>query len=113
MPMIKCTDEQAYLIELCLETMCRASLGQLTHFVESIEKIRGKFAHNISLSEAKNELVSRLRNLKSYKLKLANDPKFPKSSDPQGKVIYIMTKFINALVNEYQRIIIEKDEKTK
>lgn len=23
MPMIKCTDEQAYLIELCLETMCR------------------------------------------------------------------------------------------
>ena len=42
MPMIKCTDEQAYLIELCLETMCRASLGQLVHFVESIEKIRGK-----------------------------------------------------------------------
>ncbi len=42
MPVIKCTDEQAYLIELCLETMCRASLGQLTHFIESIEKIRGK-----------------------------------------------------------------------
>ena len=42
MPMIKCTDEQAYLMELCLETMCRASLGQLSHFVESIEKIRGK-----------------------------------------------------------------------
>lgn len=42
MPMIKCTDEQAYLIELCLETMCRASLGQLTHFIESLEKIRGK-----------------------------------------------------------------------
>ena len=42
MPMIKCTDEQAYLIELCLETMCRASLGQLTHFTESLEQIRGK-----------------------------------------------------------------------
>ena len=42
MPMIKCTDEQAYLIELCLETMCRASLGQLTHFIESLEQIRGK-----------------------------------------------------------------------
>ena len=42
MPMIKCTDEQAYLMELCLETMCRASLGQLTHLVESLEQIRGK-----------------------------------------------------------------------
>lgn len=42
MPMIQCTDEQAYLIELCLETMCRASLGQLTHLSESLEKIRGK-----------------------------------------------------------------------
>ena len=42
MPMIKCTDEQAYLIELCLEAMCRASLGQLTHFTESLEQIRGK-----------------------------------------------------------------------
>lgn len=42
MLMIKCTDEQAYLIELCLEAMCRASLGQLVHFVESVEKIRGK-----------------------------------------------------------------------
>jgi len=42
MPMIKCTDEQAYLIELCLETMCRATMGQLTHFIESMEQIRGK-----------------------------------------------------------------------
>jgi hypothetical protein len=42
MPMIKCTDEQAYLIELCLDTMGRGSLGQLTHFVESLERIRGK-----------------------------------------------------------------------
>ncbi len=42
MPMIKCTDEQAYLMELCLETMCRSSLGQLTHFIESLEQIRGK-----------------------------------------------------------------------
>ena len=42
MPTIKCTDEQAYLIELCLETMCRASLGQLTHFIESIEQSRGQ-----------------------------------------------------------------------
>jgi len=42
MPMIKCTDEQAHLIELCLEAMCRASLGQLTHFTESLEQIRGK-----------------------------------------------------------------------
>ena len=42
MPMIKCTDEQAYLIELCLETMCRASLGQLNHFTQSLENIRGK-----------------------------------------------------------------------
>ena len=42
MPIIKCTDEQAYLIELCLETMCRASLGQLTHIVQSLEGIRGK-----------------------------------------------------------------------
>ena len=37
MPIIKCTDEQVYLIELCLETMCRASLGQLTHIVQSLE----------------------------------------------------------------------------
>ena len=42
MPIIKCTDEQAYLMELCLETMCRASLGQITHFVESLEQIKGK-----------------------------------------------------------------------
>ena len=42
MPMIKCTDEQAYFMELCLETMCRASLGQLTHFVEALEKIKRK-----------------------------------------------------------------------
>ena len=42
MPMIKCTDEQAYLIELCLETMCRATMGQLTHVIESMEQIRGK-----------------------------------------------------------------------
>ena len=42
MPMIKCTDEQTYLIELCLDTMGRGSLGQLTHFVESLERIRGK-----------------------------------------------------------------------
>ncbi len=42
MPMIKCTDEQAYLIELCLETMCRATMGQLSHFIESMEQIRGK-----------------------------------------------------------------------
>ena len=42
MPMIKCTDEQAYLIELCLDTMCRATMGQLTHIVESMEQIKGK-----------------------------------------------------------------------
>ena len=42
MPMIKCTDEQAYLIELCLDTMGRGSLGQLTHFVQALEQIRGK-----------------------------------------------------------------------
>ena len=42
MPMIKCTDEQAHLIELCLETMCRATMGQLRHVIESMEKIRGK-----------------------------------------------------------------------
>ncbi|MFA4889448.1 MAG: hypothetical protein WC628_07760 [Candidatus Omnitrophota bacterium] len=42
MPMIKCTDEQAYLIELCLDTMCRATMGQLTYFIESMEQIRGK-----------------------------------------------------------------------
>ena len=42
MPMIKCTDEQAYLIELCLDTMCRATMGQLTRFIESMEQIRGK-----------------------------------------------------------------------
>ena len=42
MPMIKCTDEQAYLIELCLDTMCRATMGQLTRIIESMEQIRGK-----------------------------------------------------------------------
>ena len=42
MPMIKCTDEQAHLIELCLETMCRATMGQLRHVIESMEQIRGK-----------------------------------------------------------------------
>lgn len=42
MPMIKCTDEQAYLMELCLEAMSRASLGQLTNFTEALEQIRGK-----------------------------------------------------------------------
>ena len=33
MPMIKCTDEQAYLMELCLDTMCRASMGQLAEVI--------------------------------------------------------------------------------
>ena len=42
MPMIKCTDEQAYLMELCLETMCRATMGQLSHVIESMEQIKGK-----------------------------------------------------------------------
>ncbi|GEM_PF-1593474 len=42
MPTIKCTDKQAFLIELCLDTMCRASVGQLTHIIEAIEQIRGK-----------------------------------------------------------------------
>lgn len=42
MPMIKCTDEQAYLIELCLDTMCRATMGQLTRIVEAMEQIKGK-----------------------------------------------------------------------
>ncbi len=42
MPMIKCTDEQAYLMELCLETMCRATMGQLSHIIESMEQIKGK-----------------------------------------------------------------------
>jgi len=42
MPTIKCTDEQAFLIELCLDTMCRASMGQLAEIIKSIEKIRGK-----------------------------------------------------------------------
>lgn len=35
MPIIKCTDEQAYLIEVCLETVYRATMGQLTHLIES------------------------------------------------------------------------------
>ncbi|OGX53801.1 MAG: hypothetical protein A2306_01490 [Omnitrophica WOR_2 bacterium RIFOXYB2_FULL_38_16] len=42
MPIIKCNDEQAYLIELCLDTMCRATMGQLTHVIKSLEQIRGK-----------------------------------------------------------------------
>jgi len=42
MPTIKCTDEQAFFTELCLDTMCRASMGQLTHFIKAIEQIRGK-----------------------------------------------------------------------
>lgn len=42
MPIIKCTEEQAYLIELCLDTMCRATMGQLTHIIESMEQIREK-----------------------------------------------------------------------
>ncbi|MCU0666896.1 MAG: hypothetical protein MUF05_07375 [Candidatus Omnitrophica bacterium] len=42
MPMIKCTDEQAYLIELCLDTMSRATAGQLTRIVEAMEQIKGK-----------------------------------------------------------------------
>jgi len=42
MPMIKCTDEQAYLIELCLDTMCRATMGQLTCIIEAMEQIKGK-----------------------------------------------------------------------
>jgi hypothetical protein len=42
MPMIKCTDEQVFLIELCLDTMCRASMGQLTSVIEAVEEIRGK-----------------------------------------------------------------------
>lgn len=42
MPMIKCTDKQAFLIELCLETICRATMGQLTHIIETIERIKGR-----------------------------------------------------------------------
>ena len=41
MPMIKCADEQAFLIELCLDTMCRASMGQFTNVIEAVEEIRG------------------------------------------------------------------------
>lgn len=68
MPMIKCTDEQAYLIELCLETMCRATLGQLTHFVESIEKIRGKlFKENKDLISGKNSAEALLKKIKAEK----------------------------------------------
>jgi len=42
MPIIKCTDEQAYFIELCLDTMCRSTMGQLTRVVEAMEQIKGK-----------------------------------------------------------------------
>lgn len=101
MPMIKCTDEQAYLIELCLETMCRASLGQLTHFIESIEQIRGK------LFEVKcpDEEVRSYHALGSYIEEMIKPILFSKLSSNQsygvgqkaigkGPVLYEMSKIL-------------------
>jgi len=101
MPMIKCTDEQAYLIELCLETMCRTTLGQLTHFVESIEKIRGK------LFEVKcpDGEVRSFYSLGSYIEEMIKPILFPELSSNQsygvgqkaigkGQVLYEMVKVL-------------------
>lgn len=101
MPMIKCTDEQAYLIELCLETMCRASLGQLTHFTESLEQIRGK------LFEVKcpDGEVRSFYSLGSYIEKMIKPILFPELVSNQsygvghkaigkGQVLYEMVKVL-------------------
>lgn len=101
MPMIKCTDEQAYLIELCLETMCRASLGQLTHFTESLEQIRGK------LFEVKcpDGEVRSFYSLGSYIEKMIKPILFPELASNQsygvgqkaigkGQVLYEMVKVL-------------------
>jgi len=39
---IKCTERQAYMIELALETLTRMCCGQLHHMVEGIESLRRK-----------------------------------------------------------------------
>jgi len=101
MPMIKCTDEQAYLIELCLETMCRASLGQLTHFVESIEKIRGK-SFEVKCPDGE---VRSFYSLGKYIEEMIKPILFPKLSSNQsygvgqkaigkGQVLYEMEKVL-------------------
>ncbi len=101
MPMIKCTDEQAYLIELCLETMCRGSLGQLTHFVESLERIRGK-SFEVKCPDGE---VRSFYSLGSYIEKMIKPILFPELATNQsygvgqkaigkGQVLYEMVKVL-------------------
>ena len=101
MPMIKCTDEQAHLIELCLETMCRASLGQLTHFTESLEQIRGKLFE----VECPDGEVRSFYSLGKYIEEMIKPILFPELSSNQshgvgqkaigkGQVLYEMVKVL-------------------
>ena len=99
--MIKCTDEQAYLMELCLETMCRASLGQLTHFIESLEQIRGK-SFKVKCPDGE---VRSYYSLGSYIEKMIKPILFPELSANEsygvghkairkGQVLYEMVKVL-------------------
>jgi hypothetical protein len=101
MPMIKCTDEQAHLIELCLETMSRASLGQLTHFTESLEQIRGKLFE----AECPDGEVRSFYSLGKYIEEMIKPILFPELSSNQsygvgqkaigkGQVLYEMVKVL-------------------
>ncbi|MFH1876233.1 MAG: hypothetical protein ABH865_05040, partial [Candidatus Omnitrophota bacterium] len=95
------TDEQAYLIELCLETMCRATMGQLSHFIESMEQIRGK-TFEVKCPDGE---VRSFYSLGSYIEKKIKPILFPElSSNPsygvgqkalgKGQVLYEMEKVL-------------------
>ena len=120
MPMIKCTDEQAYLIELCLETMCRGSLGQLTHFVESLERIRGK-SFEVQCPDGE---VRSFYSLSSYIEKMIKPILFPELAANQsygvgnkaigkGQVLYEMAKVLQnyrAEKDDHPRYSVTKDK---
>ncbi len=101
MPTIKCTDEQAFLIELCLESVCRASMGQLTRFIEAIEQIRGKLFE----VECPDGEVRSYYALGSYIEEMIKPILFPEISSNQsygvgqkeigkGQVLYEMVKVL-------------------
>ncbi len=101
MPTIKCTDEQAFLIELCLESVCRASMGQLTRFIEAIEQIRGKLFE----VECPDGEVRSYYALGSYIEEMIKPILFPEISSNQsygvgqkeigkGQVLYEMAKVL-------------------
>lgn len=86
--------------------------GYLTDEMQSdillFENIRGKFAHNLSLENARNELTSLFGNLKCLQSTLKSDAKYQSYSDSiEDKLRYVMVFYIKTLIGAYEKITMD------